>query len=114
MIFSSIALLMPPLASIWTASNLLEVCHGFTTPTHHRPTKSSFSLKLPPLRFKEDDTLVTTAPMDLMTTMPMDFLLQGKVVLEDGATAVDLLQIEEAAVALPKKKTGLFALFRRR
>ena len=62
---SALAFLLAPLTTVTVVSNLLDVCQGFTTPTHHRIIPRTPS----PLFYKDEDSAILLAPEEIVKTL---------------------------------------------
>ena len=86
---STLAFLLAPLTTITVVSNLLDVCQGFITPTHHRIIPRTPS----PLFYKDDDTTTLLAPEEIVKTLqvkPPLLPLNGTDVIDMAADTCSL------------------------
>ena len=67
---SALAFLLAKLTTVTVGSNLLDVCQGFVTPTHHRIIHRTPS----PLFYKDEDT-ISLAPEEIVKTLQKPLLL---------------------------------------
>ena len=59
---STLAFLLAPLTTVTVVSNLLDVCQGFVTPTHHRIIPRTPS----PLFYRDEDSAIPLAPEEAL------------------------------------------------
>ena len=63
---STLAFLLAPLTTVTVVSNLLDVCQGFVTPTHHRIIPRTPS----PLFYRDEDSAIPLAPEEALQVKP--------------------------------------------
>ena len=75
---SALAFLLAPLTTVTVVSNLLDVCQGFVTPTHHRIIHRTPS----PLFYKDGDTTIPLALEKALQVKPQLLPLNGTDVID--------------------------------